>query len=70
MNHIIKLILLIIVISFSSSFTRAQSEKKNLKVIKGSPVTYKGDTLFYIYGSLGPFSADFRAKQTTDKKVN
>ena len=67
MNHIIKLILLIIVISFSSSFTRAQSEKKNLKVIKGSPVTYKGDTLFYIYGSLGPFSADFRAKQTTDK---
>lgn len=61
------ILFLLIAFSLTSLHQQTFSEKNQLTEKKGSPVIYKGDTLFFIYGSLGPFSVEFRAQQSTEK---
>jgi small-conductance mechanosensitive channel len=70
MHSIKRITVLLIFISLINSVPQSQKDNKHLMEHKGSPVTFKQDTLFYIYGNLGPFSADFRAKEASEKIKN
>ncbi len=59
-------VLFALVISFSSLYAQSNTLINELAA-NGEPVIYKKDTLFFIYSSLGPFTADFRAEQASQK---